>query len=374
MSKFSSVWVLIVIFMISWTNGIGYYSLKRLGEFNVNREFITMSGVSSGGTFAQQMFVAHSTLISGISVFSHTFYRCGPGNGILRDYDAACTTAGRRHFWSKTYSPKKAIKDIRTYFKKGLIDDPHYMGGKHLYVFAGTKNHLFTVDQSLKILEVFKPFIADSSVIKTRIAKANLTLPNKGKELPACSAPPDKFGVSNCGFSGALESLQFMLGHDAVRSSKGHPKLQPLIQFDQTEFFENVGRHDMDTVGYLYVPKVCKHNEIPCLLHFYFHGCSTGREFVGPGHVVRSGFLEVAEANGIIVVFPQAISSRENNIGCWDTFGVTGPLYATQQGGQVAVVKKMLDRILTKRFPKPILLNEGKTWVGKVLTSFPFIK
>lgn len=101
------------------------------------------------------------------------------------------------------------------------------------------------VDQSLKILEVFKPFIADSSVIKTRIAKANLTLvskredhffhhyeflnyqnvskfqPNKGKELPACSAPPDKFGVSNCGFSGALESLQFMLGHDAVRSSKG---------------------------------------------------------------------------------------------------------------------------------------------------------
>ncbi|OXA40171.1 hypothetical protein Fcan01_25023 [Folsomia candida] len=195
MSKFSSVWVLIVIFMISWTNGIGYYSLKRLGEFNVNREFITMSGVSSGGTFAQQMFVAHSTLISGISVFSHTFYRCGPGNGILRDYDAACTTAGRRHFWSKTYSPKKAIKDIRTYFKK---------------------------DQSLKILEVFKPFIADSSVIKTRIAKANLTLPNKGKELPACSAPPDKFGVSNCGFSGALESLQFMLGHDAVRSSKGN--------------------------------------------------------------------------------------------------------------------------------------------------------
>jgi len=82
------------------------------------------------------------------------------------------------------------------------------------------------------------------------------------------------------------------------------------------------------------------------LLHFYFHGCLTGREFNGTDHIANSGYLEVAEANNMIVVFPQAWSSMENSIGCWDTYGLTSSLYATQQGAQVSVVRNMLSRIL----------------------------
>jgi poly(3-hydroxybutyrate) depolymerase len=52
------------------------------------------------------------------------------------------------------------------------------------------------------------------------------------------------------------------------------------------------------------------------------------REFNGTDHIVNSGYLELAEANNLIVVFPQANSSLpENAIGCWDTYGLTGELY-----------------------------------------------
>lgn len=56
-----------------------------------------------------------------------------------------------------------------------------------------------------------------------------------------------------------------------------------------------------------------------------FHGWT--REFVESNHIKNSGYLEIAEANGIIMVFPQVLSSNQSRIGCYDTFGVTGPLY-----------------------------------------------
>jgi len=37
----------------------------------VNKDWITLSGFSSGGTFAQQLQISHSSLFSGIGVFSH---------------------------------------------------------------------------------------------------------------------------------------------------------------------------------------------------------------------------------------------------------------------------------------------------------------
>jgi hypothetical protein len=156
--------------------------------------------------------------------------------------------------------------------------------------------------------------------------------------------------VSNCGFSGALDGLQWLLGSQIIKSPYAGVKLQTLLQFNQTEFFADsegiTERNDLDDVGFIYVPKACHKKSSYCLLHVYFHGWKVGREFVGSGHIVASGFLEVAEANGIIMVFPQALSSTEQPDGCWDIFGITGSFYATQLGAQVSVVKRMIDRIL----------------------------
>jgi len=101
----------------------------------------------------------------------------------------------------------------------------------------------------------------------------------------------------------------------------------------------------MDEIGFIYIPKRCRNGKFECLLHFYFHGCGTGRRFVNNTHILNSGYLKVAEANGIIMVFPQDYDSAQNRGGCWDTFGLGGRWIATQKGPQVKVIKRMLDRI-----------------------------
>ena len=53
------------------------------------------------------------------------------------------------------------------------------------------------------------------------------------------------------------------------------------------------------------------------------------RDHVGANHTLYSGYLEVAEQNNIIVVFPQVKKGTpgNNEIGCWDTYGYTSPSF-----------------------------------------------
>jgi hypothetical protein len=47
--------------------------------------------------------------------------------------------------------------------------------------------------------------------------------------------------------------------------------------------------------------------------------------------VSKSGYLEVAEANNIVVLFPQAIKTLDNPNGCWDWWGYVTALYGNFQ-------------------------------------------
>jgi hypothetical protein len=71
-----------------------------------------------------------------------------------------------------------------------------------------------------------------------------------------------------------------------------------------------------------------KSNRLVIQFHNHDHVNSFLRQFVGENHIRNSGYLELAETNGIIMVFPQALgSSPQNEIGCWDTYNVTQSLF-----------------------------------------------
>jgi len=54
-------------------SGIHYLFLNS-AAFNVRRDSVTLSGFSSGGTFAQQLLVSYPSKFIGIAVFSHSKY------------------------------------------------------------------------------------------------------------------------------------------------------------------------------------------------------------------------------------------------------------------------------------------------------------
>lgn len=132
--------------------------------------------------------------------------------------------------------------------------------------------------------------------------------------------------------------MGFLLGEDIIKlpDETVKPDLNSLLEFDQSEFFEQDRPQDrqaqaqnyMARTGYLYVPDRCGPNgNVRCHFHVYFHGCRTGREYNDGNHIRNSGFLQLAELNDVIVMFPQVLRSARNPLGCWDTYGYTGQLY-----------------------------------------------
>ena len=81
-----------------------------------------------------------------------------------------------------------------------------------------------------------------------------------------------------------------------------------LMPFDQNVFLggDAFGASFYEQ-GFYYAPPRCLNGStsaIQCKLHVFFHGCEMGYEYIGTDFIQTAGFLEVAEANDMIMIFP----------------------------------------------------------------------
>ena len=73
-----------------------------------------------------------------------------------------------------------------------------------------------------------------------------------------------------------------------------------------------------------------------------------GKWRIGDVFAKKTGYLEVAELNDIVILFPQIVATERdpsNSEGCWDWWGYTSSNYANKLGVQMAGVKKMIDSL-----------------------------
>ena len=83
-----------------------------------------------------------------------------------------------------------------------------------------------------------------------------------------------------------------------------------------------------------------------CALHLVLHGCAMSAEVVGTDFIEQSGYLPWADANDIVLAFPQVKSSMSeplNPHGCWDWWGYTGDEYRLRTGKQMLVLTEWID-------------------------------
>lgn len=132
-----------------------------------------------------------------------------------------------------------------------------------------------------------------------------------------------------------------------------------IFVFDQPTIFSNSRQTYLGDKGFLFVPKQCRDNHA-CKLHIAFHGCEQGYDFPDSTKAVYSkrwshfvenvGFNEWADANDIVVFYPQARTVTYlavNPKGCWDFWGyTTNALYPTQQGRQISAVWEMVEALV----------------------------
>ena len=119
-----------------------------------------------------------------------------------------------------------------------------------------------------------------------------------------------------------------------------------VITFDQSAFLAQPTAHGMGSTGYAYVPDACA-NGARCKLHVAFHGCLQGASRIGETFVRNAGYNRWADANRIVVLYPQATASLQqgNGNGCWDWWGYDDAHYMWREGRQVSAVMRMVDRI-----------------------------
>jgi poly(3-hydroxybutyrate) depolymerase len=132
-----------------------------------------------------------------------------------------------------------------------------------------------------------------------------------------------------------------------------------IVGFDQTEFFDESEKStSLNNVGYLYVPANCENGSslaIQCRLHVAFHGCDQYVEKIHAIFFRDAGYNGWANANNVIVLYPQATpwlrfsdpsQISANPKGCWDWWGYSGEDYLARNGKQMRAVREMISRLL----------------------------
>ena len=158
---------------------------------------------------------------------------------------------------------------------------------------------------------------------------------------------------------------------DCRRGGTVDPRCQWLQErifaFNQSEVFGGsslaTDTSFMESKGFIFVPKRCG-NGASCRLHIAFHGCQQGYNFHGfnvvkamysspesgwTHFVENAGYNEWADANNIVVLYPQARTANlgfANPQGCWDFWGYTDGNYAAKSGQQINAVWRMVERLV----------------------------
>jgi poly(3-hydroxybutyrate) depolymerase len=287
---------------------------------------ITVSGISSGAYMAGQLHVAHSGLFSGAALIAGGPYYCAEGS-VTRGI-GPCIQGG-------DLGTTRLTDYAREMSASGNIDAVNNLVGDPVWLFIGTLDDKVNADVAQSAADFYRRLQADVTLVDD-IAVVH-GMPTLAVGL-ACDAFGSPF-IQNCGYDAAGTLLRALYGELAPRT-RDSGELRSIAQ---------VGGADADMLGnaYLYVPAICAAGE-SCGVHVAFHGCAQSSDFVGDAFATGAGYNEWAEANRLLVLYPQVGSSKiapMNPLGCWDWWGYTDENYATRSGPQIKVVKAMLDSL-----------------------------
>lgn len=315
----------------AWLASVLAFSLEAaepLPALHADAREVTASGLSSGGYMAVQLQVAHSSRVKGVAAVGAGPYGCAQGS--LWTAYSNCMTPG-------TWSPLPPLPLLRqrafALEKAGRIDATANLTAAKVWLFSGTNDRTVLPEVVRALAAWYAGFGARPLLVADRPAGHAMVTDDAGS---ACSATQPPY-INDCDYDAAGALFAHLLGALKPRASS----VPEAAAFDQRPY----AAPGMADEAFLYAPEACATER--CRVHIAFHGCRQGaREFAG-----GAGYNRWAEANRVIVLYPQARASwwPWNPRGCWDWWGYTGPGYAAKDGPQVRAVMAMVERLSSPR-------------------------
>ncbi|MBI2312573.1 MAG: fibronectin type III domain-containing protein [Betaproteobacteria bacterium] len=305
----------------------------KLPSYNVELRETSVSGISSGGYMAVQFHLAHSSVVRGVGVFAGGPYNCAAGD--INQAVATCMEG--------TPDAAAALEAAKRFAAAGKIDPLSVIARHKIWLFSGYNDGVVRRPVVEQLYRFYMRLTDRGNIFYQnglRAAHSQVTADYGA----ACDFTGGNF-ISDCDYDGAGMLLQHV--HGALRKRAPGSLSGKVIEFDQGEFVEGVAwKSGLANTAYAYVPAECAALK-PCRVHVAFHGCKQYAGRVGDAFYRRSGYNGWADANGIIVLYPQTVAGfwPFNPNGCWDWWGYTGEDYATQGAPQIKAVRAMLDRL-----------------------------
>ncbi|NJD24863.1 MAG: poly(3-hydroxybutyrate) depolymerase [Betaproteobacteria bacterium] len=297
---------------------------------------------------AVQFQVAYSHLVRGVGVVAGGPYDCARGS-LSRALKNCMTTPADAPPPTVAEQQERVAGAARA----RAIDDPANLAAHRAWLFSGandTKVVPAVVDALAAYYVTVLPAGAVQTVKHPEAGHAMISASDAHANACPTSEPPY---INRCGGTdvpGAL--LAHLLG--PLKPRAGNPAGE-LVTFDQRPFFAGKPIDaSMGDEGYAYIPAGCRTGG--CRVHVAFHGCKQGATSIGRRYVEGAGYNGWADANHLVILYPQATARYGlapgswkwvlNTNGCWDWWGYTDDNYANRDGVQMRGIKAMVDRLL----------------------------
>ena len=296
---------------------------------NIDTDRITVSGISAGGQMAHQLHISYSDLFSGAGIIASGPFGCADGS--------LATAMARCMGQTDTPIPVDELAEsISAAAEQGFVADTENLADDPVWLFHGTLDTTVAAQVNDATAALYAKFIPEAQItyVNDFAAIHNFPARGQGSECTAMQAP----FVGNCDYDAAGEILKHLY------AGLETPVSGPVTALQEVNLAGAADAGLSDT-AYLFVPPACANGEQACALHLVMHGCAQSAVQVGTGFIEQSGYLSWAEANDIVMAFPQVLPGALNPYACWDWWGYTGAEYRWRNGKQMLVVSDWVKKI-----------------------------
>lgn len=311
----------------------------------------SVSGLSSGAFMTSQLYVAFSDIMVGAGIVAGGPYLCAKswaGNSLMENATSTCMNPLTARSGPNTPALVEKTNWLAEY---GYIAPLSNLKDDRIYLYSGTSDRTVTTTVVNQTKAFFQSVGVPEASIKYEKGKAGHALITNNSADTSCPLTKPPF-INDCDFEQSatiLEQIYPGLKPPAEQLSS------PIIAFDQSEFLDSAYTSMSDT-AYAYVPAACR-NGTSCRIHVVLHGCKQGAQVIGDKYYAQTGYNQLAEANDLIILYPQvqpSTSTPLNPQGCWDFWGYSSPNnptpdYFTRNAPQLRAIHKMIVRLAEPR-------------------------
>lgn len=302
-------------------------SAAPLPQLNIDKSQTTVSGASSGGHMAVQLHVAYSAIFrKGAGIVAAGPYNCAESsvlNALVRCLGRAAIPIA------------DLVAITNNWAKSGVIDPTANLSNSKVYLFSSAKDSVVPPSTTNDLQTFYQNFIPAANIIHKKDIEAEHAFVTDDYGA-ACLTKASPF-INNCNFDTAGAIFSHLYG-SLVPRTRGTLD-GALTEFEQTPF---VSGHGMAASGWVYVPKACE-SGTQCRLHVALHGCKQNAAEVGQEFVRNAGYNRWADANNIVVLYPQTSQKATN--GCWDWWGYDDANHAKKSAPQMAAIAAMIEHL-----------------------------